>query len=146
MTENLNSSDMNNPSPKKEIARRRRIIWIASLANLTVIIPLIALWVERAFPPQAISILIIIPLIVINGVAWLGWRYARPRVNRSPKPRLFLLVGALAAIGAIVEIASKDYSSAGIMLTGCVGSFMVAVSLMRRNAKRDTSGQNVDAQ
>jgi peptidoglycan/LPS O-acetylase OafA/YrhL len=139
MTENANSSDTSKPT-LGEKGVRRRMVWLWSIVNLTLITVLIALWLQRTLTVQVIFILALPLLLVVNGAAWLGWRLQRRRTNRHQLPLICFAAAGLGGVDAVVEIASKDYASAGMLLTGSVGMILLGVSVIRRNAKKNDGG------
>jgi hypothetical protein len=135
---NPNPSDINNPTTDDR-GRRRYILWISSIANLTLVVVLIALWLQRALTGQMILILALALLLIVNAALWAGWQIdrARRRAKRPLKPLLLFLVGGLAVLDAIVDIASRDYSSAGmLLLVGC-GAIGLGTIVMRKDAMGD---------
>jgi uncharacterized membrane protein HdeD (DUF308 family) len=124
-----------------EQSRRKRVVWLSAIANLTLIIMLGAVWFQRALTAQIMAILTLGVMLIVNGALWLGFRIeqARRRANRPLKPLVFFIVGGFMAIVAILEIASTDYASAGMLLMCSVGVVGLGV-ITTRNAKKKDAG------
>ena len=133
MTQQPRSSDMNERAVDEQ-GRRKRVLWLCSIANLTLIILLTALWFQTDLTVQVIFILAIPLILVVNGAVWLGSRLGR---DRELGPLVCFAAGGLAGADAIVEIATKDYASAGAPLIGCVAIVVLGVLAIRNNAKKD---------
>jgi hypothetical protein len=108
MAGSQNQSDMNNPNAE-ERGRRMRIIWLSSIANLTLIVVLTGLWLQGAFIAQHMIILALAVFLIVNGALWLGWRIdrARRRANRPLKPLFLLVIGGLAIQAVLPTLPPK---------------------------------------
>jgi hypothetical protein len=138
MVEDLNSPGINKPSVDGE-AIRKRLAWQFALVNVATIILMPVLSLQRGFTTQITIILTAGVLLVVNGALWLGLRIRRvgQRTNRGIKPRLFFVIGAFAALVAVVEITSNDYGSAALLLLGCVSMIWLGLIARRNKAKTD---------
>jgi di/tricarboxylate transporter len=147
MAGNPNPSDVNKPTTD-ERGRRMRIIWLSSIANLTIVVFLAALWIQKAFTVQIIAVLALVLMLIVNAALWFGWQAdrARRRAKRPLKPLFLFLVGGLAVVDAIVEIASKDFASSGMLLLGGIGAVALATIVIRNNARRTLVSPDTDRQ
>ena len=138
MTENPNPSHVNKTNTDEQ-GRRTRIIWVGSIANLTLIMLFIELWFQRDLTVQLLLILALPLLLVVNGALWLGSRVGRWRTNRRFQSRLCFASGGLAGADAIFEAATGDRGSAETLLIGCVAIITLGVLVMRNKVKQDAS-------
>ena len=124
-----------------EEARRKRLIWLVALVNVTVLIWMPLLSFQRGFTAQITIIATAALLLVLNGAIWLGVRLKRARVKtgRPLKPLLFFVIGGLSAADAIFELISNDYGSAGLLLFGCASLIWLGFITKKNNAKGDRS-------
>src|ERR1700685_3041299 len=122
---------------------RKRLVLLGSIAHLTIILVLVALWLKSALTIQMIVILSAIALLVVNGTVWLGWRVlqTRRKAGRPLKPLFFFLIAAFVGLDAIVETLTRDYASAGMLLTGCVAMILLGLASMRASAKMTAESQ-----
>lgn len=123
-----------NGSATNDRARRMRLVWLSLLANLTVVVALIVLWYQGSLTGEVAVVLGLVVLLIVNAASILGWRIGRRR--GSAKPWFFFLIGAFAAILAVVEIASHDYGSAGMLLLSCVSVVGLGIIGIRNDAKK----------
>lgn len=136
MSEVGNPSDMNTPD-SFERAQRRRVAWLGSLANLTIASILVALWLLRTLPIEMVGVLALIVVPVVNGALWLGLRIqlARRGVGRPFGPLALFAVGSFVAIDAAIEILSRNYGSAGMLLIGSVSVVLLGLITIKRKRK-----------
>jgi hypothetical protein len=125
--------------PPSEEDRRKRVVWLCSIANLTLVTLLIALWLKNFLTVEEVFIVAVPIILFVNGAVWFGLRLAA-RKNRSVGVLICFVAGAFGGADAIFEIASKDYTSAGSALTGCVLVVALGIVVMRNNAKKESGG------
>jgi len=127
---------------RPEEKRGKGLIWQVVLVNSSALILSTGVSLQRDLMPQTTFALIALTILLVNGALWMGRRIAREqrKTNRSLKPVFFFVIGALAAIDAVVDATSNDYGSAVFALLCCIGMVGSGAIVLKKNATRGAGG------
>jgi len=138
MTGDSNFSSSGGKAPDQ--GRRKRVILMFIIANLTVAFMLAVLSRQPGITTPFIVLFAVVILLIGNGALWLGLRPSTAKLTR--RPGWWFGVAGFAFIDAILDVTDQKYSLA--FTPASIGIILIVFGLraMRTNAKKNAERQD----